>query len=104
MCDSMQIKVPSNRFDISLPCDLVEEIARIYGYNQIPSTPLPNNFSTININNNTFDFSCNLARKNLVACGFIETINWSFTSLKTASCFAKPEQLLELQNEQKNIK
>ena len=96
--DSMQIKVPSNRFDISLPCDLVEEIARIYGYNQIPSTPLPNNFSTTNINNNTLDFSCNLARKNLVACGFIETINWSFTSLKTASCFAKPEQLLELQN------
>jgi phenylalanyl-tRNA synthetase beta chain len=37
-------------------------------------------------------------RKNLVSCGFVETINWSFTSLKIASLFTKSEQLLELQN------
>ena len=93
-----KINVPSNRFDINLPCDLVEEIARIYGYNQIPVTPLPNSFSTLNIINNTLDFACNLVRKNLVSCGFVETINWSFTSLKIASLFTKSEQLLELQN------
>ena len=96
--DNKKITVPSNRFDINLPCDLVEEITRIYGYNQIPIAPLPNSFSTLNITNNTLDFAYDLVRKNLVSCGFIETINWSFTSLKIASCFTKPEQLLELHN------
>lgn len=32
------IDVPSHRFDISIEEDLVEEICRIYGYNNIPST------------------------------------------------------------------
>ncbi len=32
-----QITPPSYRFDISEPVDLVEEIARLYGYNNIPS-------------------------------------------------------------------
>ena len=29
---------PSHRFDIALEADLVEEVCRIYGYNNIPST------------------------------------------------------------------
>ncbi len=34
--------VPHWRYqDISLPEDLIEEIARIYGYNRLPNTPLP---------------------------------------------------------------
>ncbi|MBV1907012.1 MAG: phenylalanine--tRNA ligase subunit beta, partial [Pseudomonadales bacterium] len=32
------VDVPSHRFDIALEEDLVEEICRIYGYNNIPST------------------------------------------------------------------
>ena len=32
------IIVPSIRTDIKLECDLAEEVARIYGYNEIPST------------------------------------------------------------------
>lgn len=32
------VKVPSFRFDISLDVDLVEEIARVYGYNRLPRT------------------------------------------------------------------
>ncbi len=34
-----QVSVPSFRFDISIEADLIEEVARIYGYNNIPSTP-----------------------------------------------------------------
>ncbi len=33
-----EITVPSVRIDMLLPCDIAEEIARIYGYNNIPST------------------------------------------------------------------
>ncbi|MCL1881838.1 MAG: phenylalanine--tRNA ligase subunit beta [Oscillospiraceae bacterium] len=32
-----EVIVPSWRSDIKLPCDLAEEVARIYGYNNIPS-------------------------------------------------------------------
>ncbi len=43
-CDSISCKVPSYRPDIHLEIDLIEEIARIYGFNRIQasqSTPLP---------------------------------------------------------------
>jgi len=36
--DKLVVTVPSFRTDVSQGADLVEEIARIYGYNQIPST------------------------------------------------------------------
>ena len=31
-----QVTVPSHRFDISLEVDLIEELARLYGYNRLP--------------------------------------------------------------------
>ncbi|MGM0602388.1 MAG: phenylalanine--tRNA ligase subunit beta [Bacillota bacterium] len=36
--DSLTVEVPSFRTDVSQPADLVEEIARVYGYNNIPTT------------------------------------------------------------------
>ncbi|MCK4462808.1 MAG: phenylalanine--tRNA ligase subunit beta, partial [Candidatus Omnitrophica bacterium] len=36
--DSLEIKVPSSRGDITQEVDITEEIARIYGYNKIPMT------------------------------------------------------------------
>ncbi|MDR3156732.1 MAG: phenylalanine--tRNA ligase subunit beta [Lactobacillales bacterium] len=32
------VSIPSRRWDISIPADLLEEIARIYGYHRLPST------------------------------------------------------------------
>lgn len=31
-----RVEVPSHRFDISLEVDLIEELARLYGYNRLP--------------------------------------------------------------------
>lgn len=39
--EAFEVKVPSRRNDISIKADLIEEVARIYGYDQLPST-LPN--------------------------------------------------------------
>src|SRR5690606_39040218 len=36
--ESWRVFVPSYRRDISVPADLIEEIARLYGYDTIPST------------------------------------------------------------------
>lgn len=34
------IKAPTYRFDVTLPEDIIEEIARLYGYHRIPTHPL----------------------------------------------------------------
>ena len=36
--DELTVYVPSRRKDISIKEDLIEEVARIYGYDEIPST------------------------------------------------------------------
>lgn len=36
--DSFTVQVPPRRWDIRIPADLVEEIARIYGYDKLPTT------------------------------------------------------------------
>ena len=35
--ESWQFSVPSYRFDLSIEADLLEELARVYGYNRLPS-------------------------------------------------------------------
>ena len=32
------VDIPSRRWDIKIPTDIVEEVARIYGYDRLPST------------------------------------------------------------------
>ena len=39
--DDFTVTPPSYRFDIAIEEDLVEEVARIYGYDEIPETPRP---------------------------------------------------------------
>lgn len=39
--DMLHVVVPFERNDIAIPEDVVEEVARVYGYNTIPDTPLP---------------------------------------------------------------
>ena len=36
--DDLEVQVPSFRVDVTRPCDLMEEVARLSGYNQIPTT------------------------------------------------------------------
>lgn len=39
--EGWQVTAPSWRFDLSIEVDLIEEIARIYGYNQLPTRHTP---------------------------------------------------------------
>jgi len=38
--DTLHVTVPDHRMDVTLPADLVEEVARVYGYDRIPTTTL----------------------------------------------------------------
>jgi phenylalanyl-tRNA synthetase beta chain len=39
--DTLGVIPPSHRFDISLPQDVIEEVARLYGYDRIPEADAP---------------------------------------------------------------
>lgn len=72
---------PSYRVDISIPEDLMEEIARLSGYDNIPVT-----FPIIATDDrtlaDTFEFRM-MIKKMLTGLGFYEAINYSFISPKS---------------------
>lgn len=74
--DGWQVTAPSRRFDIAIEEDLIEELARIHGYEQIPTT-LPGGASRIAMPSETCldDLS---VRRQLVARDLQETINYAF--------------------------
>ncbi len=91
--ETLEVEVPSHRHDVTIEQDLVEEVVRIFGYNQIPSTPLTSGsalISQVNI--------LHQARKYLAAQGMIETISWSFVDENLVELFAQKNEKLILQN------
>ncbi len=83
--DSIKCTVPSWRSDIEREIDLIEEAARIYGYNNVPTEP------KIQIKVVPVDARqklTGLIGTYLNGCGFYETINVSFINKSTAELFA----------------
>ena len=70
-----KISVPSYRTDIRSENDIAEEIARIIGYNNIPSKPFQ--IPALTINENKIDIEHNI-KKLLIDHGFFEVINSPF--------------------------
>lgn len=74
----IEVKVPSFRVDVERPEDLSEEIARIYGYNNIQTT-FPKLGSKRGVDVPQFKARLDV-KENLKALGFNEIINYSFIS------------------------
>lgn len=74
----MQITPPSFRFDIKLEVDLIEELARLYGYDKLPTELLVHHTNIKPQANQGID----LISGELVAKGYSEVINYSFISPK----------------------
>ena len=73
-----KVSIPSFRSDLSQPIDLVEEIARIYGYDNIPET-LPAK-SPVTIHNHPVVELEEKARDFFAAAGFFEAVTFSLIS------------------------
>ena len=70
---SVGIEIPKYRHDVNRECDVVEEILRIHGYNNIPNDEtLKFSLSTINNDNNKFQ---NLISNYLSSISFNEIMN-----------------------------
>ena len=91
-----QIKVPSHRFDISIEVDLIEELARLYGYNRLPVrypqarlAPQPKTEAAVELP---------ALRRLLVARGYQEAITYSFIDPKLFELFHPGIEPLMLAN------
>ncbi|RFA32710.1 phenylalanine--tRNA ligase subunit beta [Alkalilimnicola ehrlichii] len=69
------VRPPSWRFDLALEEDLVEEVARLYGYENIPET-----FPTIPFVPDLADVTYGNLRMRLASMGFQEIMNYVFVS------------------------
>ncbi len=73
---AISVQVPSFRFDVTIEADLIEEIARIYGYNNIP---LGQGWGPQHFNQPTeSELDLSKLREHLVALGYQEVISYSF--------------------------
>ncbi len=94
--DGWQVTPPGFRFDISIEADLIEEIARIYGYNNLPNSRLllhaPLGLATETVTD------LERAKDLLVDRGYQEAITYSFVDEDIQQAIAPNDEVVRLQN------
>jgi phenylalanyl-tRNA synthetase beta chain len=90
------ITAPPDRFDIEIEEDLIEEVARIFGYDNIP-TALPAGELDPGVVSESRVPLKNIQQA-LCAAGYQEAINYSFTSSELLARFSMDEHVLPLAN------
>lgn len=95
--DTLSLTVPTSKGDVEREIDVVEEIARIFGYNNIPET-LP----STNLNPDFTDTHSTVEEQikfTLNGFGLQETISYSFTNEKDFDkLLLKNENLIKIKN------
>lgn len=81
------VTVPSWRRDIDGPADLVEEVVRMVGLDNVPSTPLPRADGVAKPTATPAQAVERKVRRAAAARGLNEAITWSFLSEKEAAAF-----------------
>jgi phenylalanyl-tRNA synthetase beta chain len=93
--EGLLVQVPSYRFDMVLEIDLIEEIARIYGYDNIPTHHANTSLQTQPLSNAV---SLQQFRNTLVDHGYQEVITYSFVDPKLQELLIPNELGLALLN------
>lgn len=75
--DSLDLKIPTYRIDIQREIDIIEEILRMYGYNKIKISKIIK--FPLKENNNNQEAIEDIFAQQLIAHGFYEIINLSFS-------------------------
>lgn len=81
------VAVPTWRPDIDGQADLVEEIARIHGYDRLPASPLPREAGVAKRVATRSQLIERRVRRTAAARGFDEAVTWSFISDAEAAAF-----------------
>jgi len=88
--ERLLVTVPSYRLDVSLPADLVEEVARVYGFERIPLTLLEDELPP-QAGNRQLEIE-EQTRDILVGCGLNEIITYSLTNLRSVAKLSPDSQ------------
>jgi len=88
------VTVPAYRFDIKIEVDLIEEVARIFGYNNIPNVSPK---ATLSMNpNKEAQLSVSKLKNALVNRGYQEAITYSFVDPKKQSLIHPEQEVMTL--------
>lgn len=85
--------IPRYRVDVNRPADVIEEILRVYGYNNLEDKPLKYEANPPYSWKDPHKLEATVAQK-LIGHGYIETINNSLTSPEFSADFHAPITLL----------
>jgi phenylalanyl-tRNA synthetase beta chain len=86
---SWLFKVPSWRFDISIEADLIEEVARVYGYDNLP---ISRSTTDSRLNSSSENkLSIKQLRRRLISLGYQEVISYSFVEPEMESSLSLPQ-------------
>ncbi len=85
--DGADVTVPTWRRDVEGQADLVEEVARIAGYDTVPSTPLDRAPGVAKPTATRSQLMERRARRTAAARGLDEAVTWSFISEAEAAAF-----------------
>lgn len=94
--DGWNVTAPSRRFDIAIEEDLIEELARIHGYDRIPTT-LPGGATRIAAPSET-QVDAATVRRQLAARDYLETVNYAFVDSALLQAWDAGEAAVPLAN------
>ena len=92
------LRVPSWRFDIEQSADIVEEIARLEGFDALPTASLPALKGANRVVTTPIQDRIRTARRTLASRGFLESVTWSFMPKPIAELFGGGAETLTVAN------
>ena len=92
--DRIEVDVPSWRHDVEGEADIVEEIVRVAGYDNIPAVSLPRLTALPEPAVTPQQKRASLAKRALAARGMMEAVTWSFMPAGAAKHFGGGDLLL----------
>jgi phenylalanyl-tRNA synthetase beta chain len=94
----VKIAVPSWRSDVHGKADIVEEIVRIIGVDQVPMTPFDRGDAPRKPILSPIQLRTRRAKRGLAARGMVEAVTWSFIAKPAAELFGGGQPELALAN------
>lgn len=77
--DGLKLEIPAYRVDVQRPCDVVEDILRVYGYNNVEIPTQLKSSLVVKGDEDKKHVLANLVGEQLLGCGFNEILNNSLT-------------------------